>query len=159
MRFHKDPDGAAVFPKSDGDDGWYYVSNAEEPSVGTDWMNGGVGAIEFDGNGRVVGYARIADRLRQNCGGGKTPWNSWVTCEEIGGGKVSGTVGERDRTKKKQNLTRWWPTRRCIRWTPRGANESHAPPWATLACTSRLPTTMELPYRRFMSRGMHRMVF
>ena len=78
--FHDQPDGAAVFSKDDG--GWYYVSNAEIDQLGTCWNCGGVGAIEFDANGDVIGYKRIASNLKKNCGGGATPWNSWISCEE-----------------------------------------------------------------------------
>lgn len=85
-RFHKNPDGAAVFKKGNG--GWYYVSNAENSSPGSGWSDGGVGSIEFDSKGKVVRYKKVANSLRQNCGGGRTPWNSWVTCEEIDNGKV-----------------------------------------------------------------------
>jgi hypothetical protein len=85
-RFHKDPDGAAVFSKRNG--GWYYVSNAEEPRAGSNWDNGGVGSIEFNSMGKVVNYTRVASSTKNNCGGGATPWNSWVTCEEIDFGKV-----------------------------------------------------------------------
>jgi Bacterial protein of unknown function (DUF839) len=79
--FHDQPDGAAVFSKDDG--GWYYVSNAESNSSGTNWWDGGVGVIEFDANGDVIGYKKIVNYLLKNCGGGVTPWNSWITCEEI----------------------------------------------------------------------------
>ena len=79
--FHGQPDGAAVFSKDDG--GWYYVSNAENNSSGTTWRDGGVGAIEFNANGDVIGYKTIANNLLKNCGGGKSPWNSWLSCEEI----------------------------------------------------------------------------
>lgn len=84
--FHKSPDGAAVFKKGNG--GWYYVSNAENDSPGSSWTDGGVGSIEFDSKGRVVKYKKLANSLRHNCGGGRTPWNSWVTCEEIENGRV-----------------------------------------------------------------------
>ena len=83
--FHKDPDGAAVFSKRNG--GWYYVSNAEDPKAGSNWDNGGVGAIEFNSNGNVVGYKRLVNSTKNNCGGGATPWNSWISCEEIDFGK------------------------------------------------------------------------
>lgn len=84
--FHIRPDGAGIFEKDDG--GWYYVSNCENETIGTNWWNGGVGSIEFDYIGNVIDYKRVANRLRMNCGGGKTPWNSWATCEEADGGRI-----------------------------------------------------------------------
>lgn len=100
-RFHDQPDGAAVFHKKDGSGGWYYVSNSEIHQMGSCWNCGGVGAIEFDSNGGVVGYKRIASDLRKNCGGGKTPWNSWITCEETATVDYLGQVHQVDPTGKR----------------------------------------------------------
>jgi len=60
---------------------WIYVSNAEI-------RNGGVGAITFNSLGQVTDYTMIADGTKRNCGGGKTYWNTWVTCEEFRKGQV-----------------------------------------------------------------------
>lgn len=98
-RFHDQPDGAAVFEKDDG--GWYYVSNAEIVQNGTCWNCGGVGAIEFNNVGQVVGYKRIVSNTRKNCGGGKSPWNSWITCEEIKTEDYLGKVYQVDPTGNK----------------------------------------------------------
>ena len=85
LRFHKNPDAAATFSLPDG--GWLYVSNAENENVGTEWDDGGVGAIEFNADGEIVGYERIANWTSKNCGCGKTPWNSFISGEEIDDGR------------------------------------------------------------------------
>ena len=77
--FHTRPDGAAVFENPAG--GWIYVSNSEDSP-------GGVGAITFDSHGEVINYEMIATGTIDNCSGGKTYWNTWVTCEEHESGQI-----------------------------------------------------------------------
>ena len=84
--FHGRPDAGAVFdevrPNNAG--GWVYVSNSEmriqDPPGGLG--NGGVGAITFDKHGNILDYSMILENTTWNCGGGKTPWDTWVSCEE-----------------------------------------------------------------------------
>jgi hypothetical protein len=73
--------GGAVFEDKDTG-GWIYVSNSESSS------DGGVGAITFDSQGRIIGYKRILTGTQRNCGGGKTWYNTWITCEEVDGGQI-----------------------------------------------------------------------
>ena len=80
--FHNLPDGAAVFADPSGSGGWAYVSNSEDD------QDGGVGALYFDQNGQVIQYKRLLAGTKRNCGGGKTFWNTFLTCEERLGGKV-----------------------------------------------------------------------
>ena len=75
-RFHGAPDFGGTFPRSDG--GWTYVSNSE-----VDSGRGGVGALTFDRNGTLTGYRTVLSRTSMNCGGGVTPWNTWISCEEV----------------------------------------------------------------------------
>jgi uncharacterized protein len=85
------PDAGQTFPDTrPGKSGGYiYVSNSEmrpgDPGVnGTG--KGGVGALSFDADGNVWDYRMILQGSTANCGGGKTPWNAWISCEEYNNG-------------------------------------------------------------------------
>ncbi|MCB0988379.1 MAG: DUF839 domain-containing protein [Microthrixaceae bacterium] len=77
--WHAFPDGAATFPAEDG--GWIHVCNSEVFS----WMiadAGGVSAVRYDADGRIVDAYRILEGSNSNCAGGPTPWGTWLSGEE-----------------------------------------------------------------------------
>ena len=79
VEWHRSPDGGATFLHPDG--GWVYVSNSEQ-SRG----RGGVTALRFAADGEILDAYPILRGTSQNCGGGATPWGTWVSCEETGYG-------------------------------------------------------------------------
>lgn len=82
-RWHNSPDGGATFATPDG--GWIYVSNAE---VKTEEGGGGVGAVRFSAAGDITDAYPILSNTNNNCAGGKTPWQTWLSCEEVDRGLV-----------------------------------------------------------------------
>jgi secreted PhoX family phosphatase len=82
--WHTFPDGGATYATPDG--GWVYTSNSEVP--GSPLVSGGCGALKFDAQGDVVDAYSILSGTRSNCAGGKTPWHTWMSCEETADGLV-----------------------------------------------------------------------
>ncbi|CAJ1930763.1 unnamed protein product [Cylindrotheca closterium] len=78
--FHLNPDAGATFQdeREGNEGGWIYVSNSEVNDA-----QGGVGAITFDKDGNILEYKMLLKRSSMNCGGGRTPFDTWVTCEEV----------------------------------------------------------------------------
>jgi hypothetical protein len=89
--WHQAPDGGAVFASGDG--GWIYVSNSE-----TILDRGGAGAIRFAADGALIDAYAILSDTNANCAGGPTPWNTWLSCEEIAIGKGKPLYGKETAT-------------------------------------------------------------
>jgi len=80
ISYHDAMDGAGIAPLPDG--GYAYLSNAEKSSGA-----GGVYGLYFDKDGQITDYKALLTGTSRNCGGGMSPWNTWISCEETGGGQ------------------------------------------------------------------------
>lgn len=80
--FRAFPDGAASYIDEEVPGGWYVAVNHEIPLVG------GVTSIRFAPDGTITDALVIAKDTSINCAGGKTPWGTWLTCEEFDWGHV-----------------------------------------------------------------------
>ncbi len=82
--WHTASDAAGIVPLNPQDlsEGYVYMSNSEEADG-----NGGVYGLYFDQHGNITEYKPLLTGTTDNCGGGLTPWNSFVSCEEYEDGQ------------------------------------------------------------------------
>ncbi|MEQ8839606.1 MAG: DUF839 domain-containing protein [Acidimicrobiales bacterium] len=76
FEWHIFPDGAAVFAQDDG--GWIHTVNSEVFIPGA----AGVSAIRYDADGNITDAYEVLRGSNANCGGGPTPWGTFLSGEE-----------------------------------------------------------------------------
>lgn len=84
--WHPFSDGSGTYRQKDGS--WIFVSNSEVPGVLPGGVRGGASAIHFNKDGSIRDAYRILDGTDTNCGGGTTPWGTWLSGEEVDDGLV-----------------------------------------------------------------------
>ena len=47
----------------------------------------GVYGLYFDKDNNVIDYKKLLSGTTWNCGGGLSPWNTWISCEETKSGQ------------------------------------------------------------------------
>jgi hypothetical protein len=80
--WHSYSDGQATFDAGDG--GWILVTNSE--ALASD--GAGSSAVRFAPDGTIEDAYRILRGTYANCAGGRTPWGTWLSCEEHDHGHV-----------------------------------------------------------------------
>ena len=78
LRYHEQSDAAGIVSLDDG--GYVYVANSEKHGD----EGGGVYGLYFNKDGEITEYEALLTGTNYNCGGGLTPWKTWVSCEEDG---------------------------------------------------------------------------
>ena len=73
-KFHAKPDAAHIFELENKQ--YVYLSNSEIKH------SGGVGGIIFNDKHEVTDYKMFLENTNRNCGGGVSPWSTWLSCEE-----------------------------------------------------------------------------
>lgn len=86
LSWHTKSDAAGIIPLNVDhplEDGYVYISNSEADDSGS----GGVYGLYFDKYGNITDCKALLTGTTTNCGGGITPWNTWVSCEEHDAGQ------------------------------------------------------------------------